>query len=139
MSAAKHEKVSPESWKLTGSWLGTWKVFAGIGAVGLLASGAGFAGDPRRFDPGPFDLLRAHRGRAQAERERDEGAACREEAGGAHASAPVEDGVSARVRISSTRRAVKSSIETTSCFFPAPRTRIATCPDSASRFPSTAM
>ena len=50
MSAAKeHEKVSPESWKLTGSWAGAWKTFAGIGAVGLLASGAGFASDPRRF------------------------------------------------------------------------------------------
>ncbi len=51
MSAEKHreEKVSPESWKLSGSTAGIWKVFAGIGGVGLLASGAGFTMDARRF------------------------------------------------------------------------------------------
>ena len=49
MSAAKKDKSSEKNWQLTGSWAGAWKIFAGIGAVGLLGAGAGFATDPRRF------------------------------------------------------------------------------------------
>lgn len=47
MSAAKKEKE--KTWLLTGPWAGAWKIFAGIGAVGVLGAGAGFASDPRRF------------------------------------------------------------------------------------------
>ena len=42
------------------------------------------------------------------------------------------------VRTSSTRRAVNSVSAMTSCLFPAPRTRTATAPLSASRPPTTA-
>lgn len=48
MSAAKKESKK-QTWELTGSWAGAWKIFAGIGGVGLLGAGAGFASDPRRF------------------------------------------------------------------------------------------
>ena len=47
MSAAKKE--TPKTWELTGSWAGAWKIFAGIGAVGLAGAGAGYAMDPKRF------------------------------------------------------------------------------------------
>ena len=48
--SAKHEKHDVSKWTLAGSsWEGAWKVFAGIGAVGLVLSGIGFATDPRRF------------------------------------------------------------------------------------------
>ena len=51
MSAAKakdtHEK---HNWTLAGSsWEGAWKIFAGIGVLGLAGAGAGFATDVRRF------------------------------------------------------------------------------------------
>ena len=46
---------------------------------------------------------------------------------------------SARVRISPVTRATNSSTGITSCLFPAPRTRTATVPASASRCPTTAM
>ncbi|MBS2011578.1 MAG: hypothetical protein JST00_01595 [Deltaproteobacteria bacterium] len=49
MSAAKREDKSEKTWLLTGPWAGAWKIFAGIGAVGVLGAGAGFATDPRRF------------------------------------------------------------------------------------------
>ena len=37
------------TWKLTGAWASAWKVFATIGFLGVLAAGAGFTMDPRRF------------------------------------------------------------------------------------------
>ena len=50
MSAAKPDKKSKnQTWELTGSWAGAWKIFAGIGVLGLAGAGAGFASDPRRF------------------------------------------------------------------------------------------
>jgi hypothetical protein len=49
VSAAKAKDKSKKTWDLTGPWAGAWKVFAGIGAVGLLGAGAGFFSDPRRF------------------------------------------------------------------------------------------
>lgn len=42
---SKHDKT----WDLTGPWTGAWKVFAGIGIVGLIGSVVGYMGDPRRF------------------------------------------------------------------------------------------
>ena len=50
MSAAKAKKESENNWNLAGSsWAGAWKVFAGIGALGLVGAGVGYASDPRRF------------------------------------------------------------------------------------------
>lgn len=49
MSAAKAKDTKNKTWNLTGPWAGAWKVFAGVGVVGLLGAGAGFAADPRRF------------------------------------------------------------------------------------------
>lgn len=51
MSAAKAEKHShnTKSWVLSGSWAGAWKIFAGVGALGVLASGFGYTVDPKRF------------------------------------------------------------------------------------------
>ena len=49
MSAPKGKDTKKKSWDLTGPWAGAWKVFAGIGVVGLLGAGAGFMSDPRRF------------------------------------------------------------------------------------------
>lgn len=49
MSAAKNEKVSKNDWQLTGSWAGAWKVFAGIGGLGLVGSIVLGLGDLRRF------------------------------------------------------------------------------------------
>ncbi len=46
--SAQGKQKKPE-WNLTGSWGGAWKIFAGIGAVGILGAGAGFTMDPRRF------------------------------------------------------------------------------------------
>jgi len=48
VSAAKKTDAK-QSWDLTGSWAGAWKIFAGIGALGLAGAAAGFAMDPRRF------------------------------------------------------------------------------------------
>ncbi len=52
----EHEGHEPEghehrvaSWVLTGPWAGAWKIFAGIGAVGLVLSAIGYATDTRRF------------------------------------------------------------------------------------------
>jgi hypothetical protein len=42
----KHDTAS---WVLTGPWAGAWKIFAGIGAVGLALSAVGFMSDTRRF------------------------------------------------------------------------------------------
>ncbi len=99
------------------------------------------SGDPRRFEPGPFTScrLRAQRGRAGA---RQIAIAMRETraARGSRGTLSVRSGggqaSSARVRISS-QAGVKSSTETTSCFFPAPRARTATfpAPPRASRAP----
>ena len=48
--SAKAIKGSENNWKLAGSsWAGAWKVFAGIGALGLVGAGAGYMSDPRRF------------------------------------------------------------------------------------------
>jgi hypothetical protein len=47
VSAAKKE--TPKNWQLTGSWAGAWKVFAGVGVLGLAAAGFGYTTDPRRF------------------------------------------------------------------------------------------
>jgi len=52
VSAPEKEKKHShphESWVLTGPWAGAWKIFAGIGAVGLVLAAVGFASDPRRF------------------------------------------------------------------------------------------
>lgn len=50
MSAAKAKRESESHWNLAGStWAGAWKVFAGIGALGLVGAGVGYAQDPRRF------------------------------------------------------------------------------------------
>lgn len=48
MSAPKTE-FSTKSFQLTGPWAGAWKVFLGLGVLGLVGAGAGFATDPRRF------------------------------------------------------------------------------------------
>ena len=50
MSAAKAKKESDNNWNLTGSsWAGAWKVFLGIGVLGLVGAGVGYMQDPRRF------------------------------------------------------------------------------------------
>lgn len=49
MSAAKAKDISKKSWDLTGPWAGAWKVFAGLGVVGIVGAGVGFTTDPRRF------------------------------------------------------------------------------------------
>lgn len=50
MSAPKGKKDSSDkSYKLTGPWAGAWKIFAGIGVLGLAGAGAGYASDHRRF------------------------------------------------------------------------------------------
>lgn len=47
---SSHEKHDhKKSYVLTGSWAGAWKIFAGIGAVGIAASVAGAMMDQRRF------------------------------------------------------------------------------------------
>jgi len=38
-----------DSWVLTGPWAGAWKIFAGIGGVGLVLSAIGYTSDTRRF------------------------------------------------------------------------------------------
>ncbi len=49
MSAPKATDES-KNWTLAGSsWAGAWKTFAGIGVLGAVGAGAGFATDPRRF------------------------------------------------------------------------------------------
>ena len=37
------------SWVLTGPWAGAWKIFAGVGALGLAGAAFGFTDNPRRF------------------------------------------------------------------------------------------
>lgn len=50
MSAAKANDASKHNWQLAGSsWAGAWKVFAGIGGLGLLGAIAGYFTDPKRF------------------------------------------------------------------------------------------
>ncbi|HVJ88958.1 MAG TPA: hypothetical protein VM580_04080 [Labilithrix sp.] len=50
MSAAKAKKESKKNWQLAGSsWENAWKVFAGVGGVGLVAAGFGYTQDARRF------------------------------------------------------------------------------------------
>lgn len=49
MSASKKDNKKTPAWELTGAWAGRWKMFAGIGVLGLVGAGAGFAIDPRRF------------------------------------------------------------------------------------------
>ena len=52
MSAAKDSNNSSgkNNWQLAGSsWAGAWKIFAGIGALGLVGAAAGYMSDPRRF------------------------------------------------------------------------------------------
>jgi hypothetical protein len=50
VSAAKANEGSKNNWQLAGSsWAGAWKVFAGIGALGLVGAGIGYTQDPRRF------------------------------------------------------------------------------------------
>lgn len=51
MSAAKAKRESDgKNWVLAGSsWAGAWKVFAGIGALGLVGAGVGYMQDARRF------------------------------------------------------------------------------------------
>lgn len=50
MSAAKVNEGSKNNWQLAGSsWAGAWKVFAGIGVLGLVGAGVGYMSDPRRF------------------------------------------------------------------------------------------
>lgn len=45
-----HKKHDMSKWTLKGSsWEGAWKIFAGIGAVGLAGSAAAYFTDPRRF------------------------------------------------------------------------------------------
>ena len=54
MSAEKDKKKGEhshphESWVLTGPWAGAWKVFAGIGGLGLVLSAVAYTSDTRRF------------------------------------------------------------------------------------------
>lgn len=50
MSAqAKKHKHPVETWVLKGPWAGAWKVFAGIGALGLAGAAFGYVSDPKRF------------------------------------------------------------------------------------------
>jgi len=46
---AKKGHDHKKSWDLTGPWAGAWKAFAGVGVLGLLGAGAGYASDQRRF------------------------------------------------------------------------------------------
>ncbi len=71
--------------------------------------------------------------RAEARRRRSPGHAS------SHCEIEFHYGASARVSASRLRRSISSSTGTTSCLRPAPRTRSATVPCSASRFPTTAM
>lgn len=49
MSAPKGNSEK-HNWTLAGSsWEGAWKIFAGIGVLGLVGAGAGYATDQRRF------------------------------------------------------------------------------------------
>ena len=52
MSAAKTEKKHAHptnEWVMSGPWAGAWKIFAGIGALGLAGAAFGYTTDPRRF------------------------------------------------------------------------------------------
>jgi len=49
VSAAKKADGKQPTYELTGSWAGAWKIFAGVGVLGLAGAGAGYASDPRRF------------------------------------------------------------------------------------------
>ena len=48
-SAGKANKTKDDSYELTGSWAGAWKIAAGVGGLGLLGSVAGAMSDPHRF------------------------------------------------------------------------------------------
>ncbi len=55
MSAAKNVE---KKWELTGGWAGAWKIFAGIGAVGLAGAAYGFfAGSPEDHKRAAFSWL----------------------------------------------------------------------------------
>jgi hypothetical protein len=43
------KKTTGNDFQLKGSWAGAWKVFAAIGALGVVGAGLGYAQDPRRF------------------------------------------------------------------------------------------
>jgi hypothetical protein len=47
--AEKNHSHPTASWVLTGTWAGAWKIFAGLGALGLAGSAAGYMSDTRRF------------------------------------------------------------------------------------------
>lgn len=53
MSADKNKghshKHPVDGWVLKGPWASAWKVFAGIGALGVAGAGFGYTVDPRRF------------------------------------------------------------------------------------------
>lgn len=52
MSAQEKDKKHShphESWVLSGPWAGAWKIFAGIGLLGLVLAGVGYTQDARRF------------------------------------------------------------------------------------------
>ncbi|AKU97702.1 hypothetical protein AKJ09_04366 [Labilithrix luteola] len=49
MSASKKDSSEKHTWELTGSWAGAWKIFAGIGVLGLIGAGLGYTQDARRF------------------------------------------------------------------------------------------
>lgn len=49
MSAAKAKKESKKTYELTGPWEGAWKIFAGIGGVGLAGALFGMTQDAKRF------------------------------------------------------------------------------------------
>jgi hypothetical protein len=46
---SKEHAHPTSSWVLTGPWAGAWKVFAGIGILGLAGGGFGYTVDPKRF------------------------------------------------------------------------------------------
>ena len=48
-SAPKKDAVNDYRLPASHAWAGAWKIFAGLGAVGILGAGAGYATDPTRF------------------------------------------------------------------------------------------
>lgn len=46
---APPSKAAPMAYPLNEKWAGLWKVFAGIGAVGIVGAVAGYASNPQRF------------------------------------------------------------------------------------------
>jgi hypothetical protein len=50
VSAPQAKKQSTKQWHLAGtSWVNTWKMFAGVGAIGLAGAAFGYTQDPKRF------------------------------------------------------------------------------------------